>query len=63
MAANRRPVDDARRSISQYRKLADTAKLNAAHAMDASSRDWFFALAKAMKALADGLEMQSPTSK
>ena len=58
MAANRRPVDDARRSISQYRKLADTAKLNATKAVDLSSRDWFLSLAKTMTVLADTLEKQ-----
>ena len=62
MAAKRRPVDKIRRSISQYRKLADTAKLNARIAADTSSREWFLSLEKTMTALADALEKQPPNS-
>jgi hypothetical protein len=62
MTANRHPADNLRRTILQYRRLADMARLNAGMAVDSESRDWFLSLAKSMTALADALEEQPPDS-
>lgn len=62
MTAQRHPADNVRRTISQYRRLADMAKLNAGIAVDSESRDWFLSLAKSMTAFADALEKQPPNS-
>ncbi|HXI99913.1 MAG TPA: hypothetical protein VNH44_01745 [Micropepsaceae bacterium] len=60
MAAPRFPADDARKTILQYRKLADQAKVNAEKAGDEAGKEWFLSLAKTMTALADALESQRP---
>jgi len=60
--ANRRTVDDVRKTISQYRKLADSAKMNAQNALDADSRAWFLSLAQTMTALADALQEKPSNS-
>ena len=62
MNANRRTVDDACKTISQYRKFADAAKINAQKAVDADSRDWFLSLAQTMTALADALQEKPSNS-
>jgi hypothetical protein len=59
MAAKRFPSDNARKAISQYRKLADQAKINAEKTTDETAREWFLSLAKTMDALADALQDQS----
>jgi hypothetical protein len=46
------------RTITQYRKLAEQAKINAQRAADRSAREWFLSLAKSMNDLAAGLEDQ-----
>jgi hypothetical protein len=60
--AKRRTVDDTRKTISQYRKFADSAKINAQKAVDADSRDWFLSLAQTMTALADALQEKPSNS-
>jgi hypothetical protein len=56
MAIDRFPIDDTRKAIAQYRKLADQAKLNAEKVTDEAGREWFLSLANTMTALANALK-------
>jgi len=62
MAYKRLPADNVRKTIAQYRKLADQAKFNADRSADEAGRTWFLSLAKTMTALADALQEKPPNS-